>query len=346
MFNRFAIATAIAFALAACGGGGSGDKMGSMMQKPDGMTDTDGDGVIDSEDAFPRDASETADTDGDGVGDNADAFPQDASASVLSTSTRPSAHEITPVRGNELAIGELSTNWKVENGVFVRSQPRPEGRRWETATDYPVIGIVLPNSSRQLDGDRWDSWYYYGRWSDENIGTLYFGGYQYEFDMLIARFGVTLENDEITSWATGVKPLTDFADNPGIQSLGTANYTGTLVGLTTSTRQPIGSSVDITFNLGPDITGTFELGDLSTIEKDGSFKEFLGGTLRHDIAVKGNTFTTTGGDSGTVTGIFAGERHEAAAGTFQHSAFTGAFSAEDSDAYAQPAEAAAVPAPN
>ncbi len=41
--------------------------------------DADGDGVIDSLDAFPNDASETADSDGDGIGDNADAFPNDAS---------------------------------------------------------------------------------------------------------------------------------------------------------------------------------------------------------------------------------------------------------------------------
>ena len=39
--------------------------------------DSDEDGVVDSEDAFPNDASETTDTDGDGVGDNADAFPND-----------------------------------------------------------------------------------------------------------------------------------------------------------------------------------------------------------------------------------------------------------------------------
>ncbi len=41
--------------------------------------DTDGDGVIDSLDAFPSDSTETRDSDGDGVGDNADAFPNDAS---------------------------------------------------------------------------------------------------------------------------------------------------------------------------------------------------------------------------------------------------------------------------
>ena len=41
-------------------------------------TDTDGDGVPDSEDPFPYDANETHDDDGDGVGNNSDAFPQDA----------------------------------------------------------------------------------------------------------------------------------------------------------------------------------------------------------------------------------------------------------------------------
>ena len=39
--------------------------------------DTDGDGVYDSQDQFPEDASEQFDADSDGVGDNADAFPSD-----------------------------------------------------------------------------------------------------------------------------------------------------------------------------------------------------------------------------------------------------------------------------
>lgn len=49
---------------------------------PVGDIDSDGDGVKDSEDAFPHDPSESADADGDGVGDNSDAFPNDASESV------------------------------------------------------------------------------------------------------------------------------------------------------------------------------------------------------------------------------------------------------------------------
>jgi hypothetical protein len=41
--------------------------------------DFDGDGVADSDDVFPSDATESADTDGDGFGDNSDPFPTDSS---------------------------------------------------------------------------------------------------------------------------------------------------------------------------------------------------------------------------------------------------------------------------
>jgi len=45
---------------------------------PIAITDYDGDGIPDSEDAFPFDATESKDTDGDSIGDVADAFPNQA----------------------------------------------------------------------------------------------------------------------------------------------------------------------------------------------------------------------------------------------------------------------------
>ena len=42
------------------------------------LADSDKDGVVDADDAFPYDPSETVDSDQDGVGNNADAFPNDA----------------------------------------------------------------------------------------------------------------------------------------------------------------------------------------------------------------------------------------------------------------------------
>ena len=58
-------------------GDGTPDINDAFPNDPSETTDTDGDGVGDNADAFPNDPSETTDTDGDGVGDNADAFPND-----------------------------------------------------------------------------------------------------------------------------------------------------------------------------------------------------------------------------------------------------------------------------
>ena len=59
--------------LSACGGGGGGE------------ADSDGDGVVDSQDAFANDARETTDTDGDGTGDNSDNCPVIANGDQLNT---------------------------------------------------------------------------------------------------------------------------------------------------------------------------------------------------------------------------------------------------------------------
>ena len=70
-FGRWLISCLLLITLAACGGGIS-------SSQPTAPVDSDGDGVPDTTDAFPNDATESVDTDGDGVGDNADAFPNDA----------------------------------------------------------------------------------------------------------------------------------------------------------------------------------------------------------------------------------------------------------------------------
>ena len=43
-----------------------------MVQEINADTDDDNDGVLDDNDVFPNDATESSDFDGDGVGDNAD----------------------------------------------------------------------------------------------------------------------------------------------------------------------------------------------------------------------------------------------------------------------------------
>lgn len=55
---------------------------GAVTRSDPRNSDTDGDGINDAEDAFPRDAGVTTDTDGDGVGDARDAFPADPAESL------------------------------------------------------------------------------------------------------------------------------------------------------------------------------------------------------------------------------------------------------------------------
>ena len=75
-------------AMTGCGGSssppdsdndGTVDSLDAFPNDASETADADADGTGDNADAFPNDASETADSDGDGTGDNADAFPSDAS---------------------------------------------------------------------------------------------------------------------------------------------------------------------------------------------------------------------------------------------------------------------------
>ena len=62
--------------LLACG---EEDKSNEPTTEPSSEeVDTDGDGVVDSEDAFPDDPNESIDSDGDGVGANADCDDEEA----------------------------------------------------------------------------------------------------------------------------------------------------------------------------------------------------------------------------------------------------------------------------
>ncbi|MBI4957968.1 MAG: chitobiase/beta-hexosaminidase C-terminal domain-containing protein, partial [Desulfovibrio sp.] len=62
-------------------------------------SDTDGDGVVDANDAFPNDPKETLDTDKDGIGDNADPFPY-----VAQTKSGMSAKIVASSGGNTVVV--------------------------------------------------------------------------------------------------------------------------------------------------------------------------------------------------------------------------------------------------
>ena len=66
-----------------------GTDTGATVQSQDisiSDVDSDMDGVLDGDDAFPNDPNETTDSDSDGVGDNADQFPNDPNETTDSDS--------------------------------------------------------------------------------------------------------------------------------------------------------------------------------------------------------------------------------------------------------------------
>ena len=87
--------------------------------------DSDDDGVVDSQDSFPNDASETEDSDIDGVGDNADAFPDDPSETIDSDNDGVGDNsDEFPNDVNETLDGD-------DDGIGDNADPFPEdGTQW------------------------------------------------------------------------------------------------------------------------------------------------------------------------------------------------------------------------
>ncbi len=100
---------------------------------PDG--DADGDGVPNSDDAFPEDPTETVDTDGDGVGDNGD--PDDDGDGVDDTA-------------DEFPLDPQETEDSDEDGTGDNGDAFPEDPQETTDTDDDGVGN---NADEDDDGD-------------------------------------------------------------------------------------------------------------------------------------------------------------------------------------------------
>jgi hypothetical protein len=115
--------------------------------------DSDGDGVTDSNDAFPYDASETTDTDGDGVGDNSDAFPND------STETTDTDGDGTGDNSDAFPNDSTEDTDTDGDGVGDNSDAFPNDSTEDTDTDGDGVGDnsdAFPNDSTEdtdTDGD-------------------------------------------------------------------------------------------------------------------------------------------------------------------------------------------------
>ncbi len=144
-----------------------------------------------------------------------------------------------------------------------------------------------------------------------------------------ASFGVAVRNGLAHPWAQGHLPYQDIASNGALS--GSATWTGTLLGFTPA-AEAVAGDAEIGVNLGT-LAGRADFTSLETWAAEAAPGEadtgamWLDGDLGYSIAVRGNTFRETGGDDGTLTGIFTGRAHEGAAGTLERPDLTAAFGA-------------------
>ena len=115
--------------------------------------DSDGDGVYDSEDAFPTDPNEDTDSDEDGVGDNGDAFPTDA------TETSDQDSDGVGDNADEFPNDPNETTDSDGDGVGDNGDAFPNDATETTDTDGDGVGNnadafpIDPDETTDTDGD-------------------------------------------------------------------------------------------------------------------------------------------------------------------------------------------------
>ncbi len=160
-----------------------------------------------------------------------------------------------------------------------------------------------------------------GPWATE---TMHIQGDITATGNLIA-FGVSYRNGLAHPWAQGVPPDTDLADNTALQ--GSAEWTGTLLGFTSSGDTAAGSA-----RIGVELTtmaGTADFTDIETWSGPPGTKGTgaAWGSLAYQISVNRNSFRNTGGDAGDLQGAFVGLQHQGATGTLEREDLTASFGA-------------------
>ncbi|MBA1147359.1 thrombospondin type 3 repeat-containing protein [Ectothiorhodospiraceae bacterium WFHF3C12] len=139
---------------------------------PSAPTDSDGDGVADSEDAFPNDPAESADLDGDGVGDNADtdtdgdgvadsedAFPNDPDESADLDGDGTGDNADTDTDGDGVADSEDAFPNDPDESADLDGDGTGDNADTDTDTDGDGVADSEdafpndPDESADLDGD-------------------------------------------------------------------------------------------------------------------------------------------------------------------------------------------------
>ena len=161
----------------------------------------------------------------------------------------------------------------------------------------------------------------FGPWSDTSFHVTGTAGQ--------AQFGVSHRNGLAKAWVHGDEP----SGHVRTSVTGTATWTGALAGFTDAGHTVTGDAA-ITVDVAA-MSGTAAFDGLESWGPEGhpgtpgDGQTWSDGDLRYTLGVSsdGLGFASTGGDTGTVTGVFLGASHEGAGGTLERSDLRAAFGA-------------------
>ena len=158
---------------------------------------------------------------------------------------------------------------------------------------------------------------------DENLGPWSDTSLHIKGDFAITdgevAFGAAHRNGFVSPWANGPTPSAYLAGNAAPS--GSARWSGRLLGLTPN-AEAVGGAAGLTVRLETldgdlDFTGLESWSPNASPGAVGTGMRWQSGRLHYDIGVRGNTFVQTGGDAGTVTGVFFGRSHEGMGGVLE-----------------------------
>ncbi len=145
----------------------------------------------------------------------------------------------------------------------------------------------------------------------------------------VTNFGVTVHNGLIRPWmdSNRLHDSIPLSDNQSLS--GTVTWDGGLVGVTPDQAYVQGlTSIDV--DMGT-LTGTASFTNLEfwndMPQAVGTGTQWNTGSLEYDLSVSSMFLRSTGGDAGTVNGVFYGPDHNTVGGTLERADLTAAFGA-------------------
>lgn len=186
---------------------------------------------------------------------------------------------------------------------------------------YPLDREAVHAAYARLSPNATDIASELGPWSDTSTHVMG------KITAVDIEFGAAVRNGAAYGWASGPAPSVSLAGNATLS--GSASWSGRFLGLTPRAAV-VAAAADMTISLAT-MAGDLEFSSLESWPANtapgavGTGTTWGDGDLEYMIGVQGNSFQSTGGDAGTVTGAFFGRSHEGMGGVLDRADLSGGF---------------------